>query len=247
MSKIAEYRGKLRELKDWVPFLLQESHLPGPRGNLELVHAVADEGSEELFRHLLSYDAAQAPTNSPQEFLAVCGVVGLGRLLAEGKIELLETLRGYAADPRWRTREGVAMALQRLGAVNGALLLREMEKWSTGSFLEQRAAIAGLCEPKLLRDEAFVSGVLEILDKVTRSLSTAVDRKGDDFKTLRQGLGYCWSVAVVAQPESGKALMEKWGACDDKDVRWVVKENLKKKRLERMDAAWVREWKAKLS
>jgi hypothetical protein len=41
--------------------------------------------------------------------------------------------------------------------------------------------------------------------------------------------------------------MEKWFACDDPDVRWIMRENLKKNRLERMDAGWVRGWRGKLA
>jgi len=60
---------------------------------------------------------------------------------------------------------------------------------------------------------------------------------------LRKGLGYCWSVAVAAFPEEGRKTMERWFASDDKDVIWIMKENLKKERLTRMDSAWVRKWK----
>jgi hypothetical protein len=63
---------------------------------------------------------------------------------------------------------------------------------------------------------------------------------------LRKGLGYCWSVAVAASPEEGKRMMERWFSSDDKDVLWVMKENLRKKRLARMDAEWVEEGKARL-
>ncbi len=63
--------------------------------------------------------------------------------------------------------------------------------------------------------------------------------KRDEFKTLRQGLGYCWSVVVAALPAQGKGTMERWLSSTDKDVRWIMKENLKKKRLVRMDQAWV--------
>jgi hypothetical protein len=57
---------------------------------------------------------------------------------------------------------------------------------------------------------------------------------------LRKGLGYCWSVAVVAYPQVGKKMMERWSLIEDRDVRWIIKENLKKKRLARMDEDWVR-------
>nr|HMQ56880.1 hypothetical protein [Anaerolineae bacterium] len=84
MSKATDYRAKLRRLAVWDTYLLAESGLPGPRGNLELAQVVADEGDLELFQRYTGYTVDQAPVNSPYEFLAFCGVVGLGRLLAEG-------------------------------------------------------------------------------------------------------------------------------------------------------------------
>jgi hypothetical protein len=241
MGKVEEYRRRLQELDDWEPFLLKESGLPGPRGNIELGRAVAEEGDEELFQRYLSFDAESAPVNSPQEFLAFCGVLGLGRLVSEGRTELLGTLRQWASDPRWRSREGVAMALQRLGQADMELLLDEMETWSRGGLLERRAAAAGLCEPVLLGRPEDVKRVLEILDVITGSIVDEEDRRSDEFKALRKGLGYCWSVAVAALPDPGRQMMERWFSCDDKDVQWILKENLKKKRLERVEPQWVRE------
>lgn len=246
MGKVEDYREKLTQLDDWEPFLLEESGLPGPRGNIELARAVADEGQPELFEYLLSFDAERAPTNSPYEFLAFCGVLGLGRLVADGRRELLETLRDCASDPRWRIREAVAMALQRWGTSDMEALLREMAAWSQGDPLEQRAAVAALCEPALLRDPQQTEHVLDLLDAVTASLKQAEDRQSDEFRALRKGLGYCWSVAVVALPEAGKRKMEHWIADDDRDVRWIMKENLRKKRLTRMDAEWVAATKTKM-
>jgi hypothetical protein len=247
MGKRDDYRATLRTLEEWDAFLLKESGLPGPRGNLELAQAVADEGDEALFRRYLSFfTPAQAPTNSPEEFLAFCGVVGLGRLLAEGKCEVLATLRRQASDPRWRTREGVAMALQRWGDVDMDALLREMEIWCAGNPLEQRAVAAALCEPRLLREERHAAQVLQILDRITASIQGREERKSDVFKALRKGLGYCWSVAAAALPEKGKPAMERWFSSGDADVRWIMKENLKKDRLVRMDAEWAERWIAKL-
>ena len=87
-KKSDAYRETLRRLADWEPFLLAESGLSGPRANLELANVAADEGDAPLFRKLLSHDAERAPANSPHEFLAFCGVVGLGKLLAEGKTKV---------------------------------------------------------------------------------------------------------------------------------------------------------------
>ena len=246
MRKVDEYRNKLNELEDWDAFLLQESGLPGPRGNLELAQVVADEGNQALFERYLAYDADQAPTNSPYEFLAFCGVVGLGRLLAEGKTDMLPALRRCASDRRWRIREGVAMALQRLGDADMDGLVRAMQIWSTGTPLEQRAAAAALCEPRLLGQAKHARAVLRILDKITASVRKVEDRKSEEFLALRKGLGYCWSVAVAARPDEGKRLMAKWLADTDQDIRWIMKENLKKDRLARMDTGWVKERRSRV-
>jgi hypothetical protein len=96
MTKSDEYRAQLRSLESWDAYLLQESGLPGPRGNLELV------------------------------------------------------LRRCASDPRWRLREGVTMALQRIGEADMDGLLVEMDDWSRGTPLEQRAAAA--CSARISSD-----------------------------------------------------------------------------------------------
>ena len=246
VSKAVEYRAKLRALDEWDAYLLKESGLPGPRGNLELAQVVADEGDLQLFRRYTAYDADKAPVNSPYEFLAFCGVVGLGRLLAEGDTDLLKTLRTHASDPRWRTREAVAMALQRLGDADMPRLIAAMREWSTGTPLEQRAAAASLCEPRLLRRPEHARAVLEILDTITSSVERAENRHDDAFLALRKGLGYCWSVAVVALPGEGTVLMEQWLVKPDKDIRWIMRENLGKARLARMDVEWVDRWRTRI-
>ncbi len=244
MSKTEEYRRQLKDLTNWDAFLLEESGLPGPRGNLELAQVAADLGTREMFDHWRSFDAQVAPTNSPYEFLAVCGVIGLGRLVAEGQVEHLMALRASAADSRWRIREAVAMALQRVGDKNMGLLLREMRKWSRGNLLEKRAAAAALCEPRLLKNPRHVEQVLQILDEITSSVEKVANRSDPGFEALKKGLGYCWSVAVVADPSKGRELMQKWFSARDKDIRWIMKENLGKNRLLRFDPDWVKKSRA---
>jgi hypothetical protein len=246
MTKKEEYKYQLQGISIWDEYLLKESGLPGPRGNIELAQVVADEGNKKLFERYLSYTADKAPVNSPYEFLAFCGVIGLGRLLAEGDIELLDTIRNYASDPRWRIREGVAMALQRWGDVDMEQLIIAMYEWSYGNPYEQRAAAAGLCEPRFLVNARHAKNVLDILDEITSSIKQIKDRRNDGCIALKKGLGYCWSVAVVALPSEGKAMMEKWSADPDGDIRWIMKENLTKARLIRMDANWVNQWRENL-
>lgn len=246
MSNADHWRGVLKAAPDWEPILLHESNLPGPRANLELMQAAADLGDEAAFRRWIAHDPDAAPVNSPQGFLVMCGVVGLGRLLAEGRTDLLDTVRAFANDPRWRVREAAAMALQRWGAADMPALLAAMESWSRGTLLERRAAVAGLCEPGLLSDPDRVARVLALLDAITASLTESDRRGSDDYKVLRKALGYGWSVAAAACPEIGLPALEKWFASTDRDVIWVMKENLGKNRLARLDAAWVASSKARL-
>jgi hypothetical protein len=238
-GKIAFYLEKLKSLKDWDDFLLDESGLPGPRGNLELAQAFAEIGNENLIKKYVSIKPEEAPVNSAKVFLTFCGVVGLGTLINKGKRKYLPQLRGFASDPRWRIREAVAMALQRVGDVDIDFLLREMNEWSKGNLLEKRAAAAALCEPRLLTSEKIAGAVLDILDDITSSIVGFQDKQNEGFEVLKKGLAYCWSVALVACPKKGKELMEKWIASHDKTVSGIMKENLKKNRLLRMDKEWV--------
>ena len=239
MNRRETYVGILKGLSDWQPYLLAESGLPGPRGNIELAQAVADAGDEALFTHLLTYDARRAPVNTPEEFLHFCGVMGLGKLLAAGRLDVLPTLRRCANDPRWRTREAVAMALQRWGKTDMDAMLRAMADWSRGSLLECRAAAAAICETALLKHTQHAAAVFDILDACTSALVSAADRRSEEFQALRKGLGYCWSVAVAAYPAPGMDRMQRWLTSADKDVRWVMRENLAKNRIARLDAQWL--------
>ncbi len=242
MGKVDDFRRTLRALDEgeWDRFLTESSGLPGPRANLELAVAVADEAPAALIHRYVEDD---------DEYLALCGAIGLGRLVVEGNSSAEAGLRALAEDPRWRVREGVAMGLQRVGDTDPRRLLAICRRWlEDGSWLVQRAVVAGLCEPRLLDDPGFVEEVLDILDEVTGNLAVAPadERTDGDFRTLRKGLGYCWSVAIAALPAPGFDRFERWATFDDRDVGWVVRANMGKARMRRADperwdglAAWL--------
>jgi hypothetical protein len=239
MPEVETYRRQLLLRSSWDTYLCRNSGLPGPRGNLELARAVVLEGDEALFTRYAALEADQAPENTPQVFLAFCGVLGYGRLLAEGNTAWLESLRALANDPRWRIREAVSMALQSWGDADTPSLLRAMRVWSDGTLLEQRASVAALCEPRLLKGKRTVNSVLVILDRLTRHIAQANDRRTEPFRVLRQTLGYAWSVALAADLEGGRERFERWLDSNDSDVRWILKQNLDKQRLQRVDPGWV--------
>jgi hypothetical protein len=228
------------------PYLLAQSSLPGPRANLELAKAVAVTARPELIWRLARWGADRAPVNSAEEFLAFCGVVGLGRLAAQGDEAALEALRRAAVDPRWRIREAVAMAAQFIGRSSPERLVALLDDWIQGSFLARRAAVATVCEPDLLEVPLLAEHAWSLLDRAMRALMDAPDRTDHDLRVLRQGLGYCWSVAVAAHPEDGRARFEGWLDHPDVDVQWVLRENLGKKRLQRLDPDWVQALRERL-
>ncbi|HEY0831365.1 MAG TPA: HEAT repeat domain-containing protein [Candidatus Dormibacteraeota bacterium] len=227
-SRAETYREELRQLQDWEPYLKKHSGLPGPRANLELVAAVADEAdADRLWRLSASQD----------EFLALCGTAGLGRIALLEPATVMSWLSELASDPRWRVREGVAMALQRLGRESMPKLLAEMKMWRHGNFFVQRALVAGLCEPALLASNEDAVAVLQMLDQITHSVAASDDRRNDGFRVLRRALGYGWSVAAAAAPRNAQPYLEKWLRSSDKDVAWIMQSNLSKARMSELREA----------
>jgi hypothetical protein len=228
MGKVDDHRAALAGLPDWLPYLETHSGLPGPRANLELVAACGEEADIARAERLIA---------TGDEFATVCGLVALGRHLGQGDDAHLAVLHRYAADDRWRVREGAAMALQRAGDDNLDRAFGVAEQWAADSDpLIRRAAVAAVCEPRLLRDRRFARRALALLEAVTADLAASPPegRRAPDMRTLRQTLGYGWSVAVAALPGEGLAAFGWLEASDDPDVTWIVRENKKKARWKRL-------------
>ncbi len=239
-------------------YLIDNSSLPGPRGNLELIAAFADEvgalcrapdvslnrsyvALEWLLHELINrYPPAVfgGDPGSPLQMPQLCGAVGYGEWasafshIEAGVWELLM----LAESSLWRVREGAAMGLQRMLEHTWSQTIRRLRRQAIDAGAYQwRGIVAGVAEPALLTDTA---RALEALDLHYAALSylrrlPAGVRRSDPVVTLRQALGYSVSVVVVAAPEPGFALMQTWTSWNDLDINWVIRENLKKKRLAR--------------
>lgn len=253
MDARAGYVEELASLprSQWQAYLTAHSGLPGPRANLELLDAAADLGDEADFDALI-----EAGRRAPDEYLVACGVVGLGRVAGDAvaagnrhqdlrrdpredlREDLVARLHAAASDASWRVREAVAMALQRIGDRDTAYLIELTRRWGEdGDPLVQRAAVAGLCEPRLLRDPAAARAAVDLCELVTDRLAARApaERRRPDVRALRKALGYCWSVAVAADHGPGLArFLALAAAASDPDVAWVVRENRRKKRLARL-------------
>jgi hypothetical protein len=214
-------------------YLRANSNLPGPRGNLELAHAFADWAPDELVEALRSEDTEQ------DEFVDFCVVLALGERLARAPDPgLVAALHEHARDPRWRIREAVATGLQRVGDRDLPRLVSLVDRWVLDEDpLIRRAAIAAVCEPRLLATQPGASAALRACQAATRTIAEAAphERRIEGMRVLRQALGYCWSVAVAADPEHGlPAFVALQGAEGDADLAWITRENLRKARLQRL-------------
>lgn len=239
-------------------YLMAHSNLPGPRGNLELAEAferrveqAAALAPEPLWRLCLELAATGpdwAPVNDPGEFVAFCGVRGVGAVavaVPDHYADAMSHLRAAARDPRWRVREAVAMALQDLIASRGAQVLHDLEAWVEGEdWLAMRAVAAGIAEPRLLKDAALGRGALALHKMILTLLMGGGANKSDALRALRQCLGYSLSVVVAALPAEGWTYMRELTSTQNDQVRWIVRENLKKTRLIKTHLAEVQDVKA---
>jgi len=238
-------------------YLREHSGLPGPRANLELANdvsyllAAAANKHPDTVHSLVNYfatgDRKQVLGNTPAEFIMLCGVIAAGTcaaVQAEWREKTIEMLSHYACSPYGRIREGVATAYQHLLSVDQQLVIASLKQLATeGNYLQQRAAVAAIAESHLLFDPAIVSDAV-LLQRVVLENSRrvpAAERKIEDFKILRRALGYTLSIITAAAPEQGFALMRECASWNDDDITWILRENLKKKRLAKFsqDAALI--------
>lgn len=227
-------------------YLRDQSRLPGTRANIELAQELSQylasltsdfpDEMRALLNHLVREDQRVA-TNTPGEFVVMCGVLGFGACavaVAEWRKDVFERLAQYARSLSWRVREAVALAFQKLllAAPDETLLLL-MDLLDKGDCLQLRACLAAVSEPALLTSVQFISSAL-IMQRVALEYLHALpttERKRSDVRVLRQALGYTLSVVTAANPDDGFALMCEIATWNDPDINWVLRENLKKRRL----------------
>lgn len=245
MSEREIYERKLVNIspRQWETFLKEHSNLPGPKTNLELAQAFARVGTLMDFKKFAKLDYSEAPENTPAAFLTICGVLGLGRYLAEYHDSgLFQILQERANDSRPQIREAVSLALQTIGEKNVSRSLKYAKVWVEGSYFEQRAAVTALCKPDILTDRKICLETLDLLDWVTASMMEDSMENDEGFQSLKEALGYCWSVAVAALPEKGKPMMERWIKEEHPIINNIMRKNLKKKRLTFIEPEWTQQW-----
>ena len=212
-------------------FIIRNSNLPGPRGNLELAFAVAEVyHNADVILEWTKITEEQADVNDPRAFLPFCAAVCLGKLyITEKKRSYVTLLKRLAGDGRWRMREAVAFGFQIIGEHDFSILKKLFSDWiTTSGNLEKRAILVSLAHPPIL-NSATVPFCLEITGQILHRLDTTVN-----FDVLRKGLEFTISVFAAADPQPGLQFIRKWIG-KNRVIDRILAENLKKKRLVRAD------------
>ncbi|MFX0173604.1 MAG: hypothetical protein ACFE9L_17070 [Candidatus Hodarchaeota archaeon] len=226
-------------------YLIANSNLPGRRANLEMAAAFTEVIQESFINKLsliwnfclksINISEDKAPTNNPMEIIPFCGTWGLGVLGSISEVHFQETvslLQELANDSRWRMREAVAFGIQKMLEQYPQIMIQELKKWiNRDNWLEMRAIVAGVAHPKFLLEYENAKSALELHKLIFEKIKTANDRRSEDFKTLRKGLSYTLSVVICNIPEEGFQELNTLIKTKDHDLLWILKNNLKKKRL----------------
>ncbi len=225
--------------------LTEASGLPGPRANVDLAvdfaSEVADRAAAEpapwwdLCRGLAAVTARRAPSGDPGEFVALCGTLGVaavGSVVDEHTAEALAVARSAAADPRWRVREGAAMALRRLLLTHREATLTVLRSCLEGGrALELRAVIATLADPSVLRDAALADIAVVFHRQVLRKLLASDVRAAPATVVLRQALATGLSLVATVRPDDIFGMVEDLIVVRDVDALWIARETLRKTAL----------------
>lgn len=227
-------------------YLRDQSRLPGPRPNMELANDVSNllavsvarcpENVHSLLTYFVNGDRKMIASNTPSEFVMLCGIIAFGSCAAVYSLwlpETLDLLDHYACSPYGRIREGVEIAFRCLLEVGPQDILPHLMELATGgNYLQQRVAVATVSEPVVLYTPDILRAALEMQRVVLERLHQAsADSKKEAFRQLRRTLGYTLSVITAASPDEGFALMRQCAGWNDPNITWILRENLKKKRL----------------
>jgi len=99
-----------------------------------------------------------------------------------------------------------------------------------------RALAAGFAEPRILADPETALAAVEAHRTILERIRLGAFAGDPDKRVLIQGLSYTVSVVVAGRPAEGFLWLRKLVAVEDPTIRKIMRENLKKKRLARVDA-----------
>ena len=222
------------------------SGLPGPRANMVLANAFASDlaarkkkGANNLAFTMAVLSPDEAPGATELEFLPTCGVLAVGACAAldeSVRKKAIALLHDSAEDPRYRVREVVPQALARIGAKAGDDLVAGLASWMDGYF-QAAAVILALEIPEMLAatkdGEAVLARLQEALDLAHNAPRAAARYPG--HKALMEALGKAPAGIALKYGVATLDLLCRWAQNQRPEVRAIVEQNLKDKRLVRLD------------
>ncbi len=204
-------------------YLTEHSALPGPRMNTALVNVFAGligelviqpemppiERLEALLDGWAALSLEDAPVNNPREILPAAAVMSYGRVAVvrpDWWDDEVAKLHKAASNRRWRVRELVAAALQRMLVADWERTYQLLVSWlSDDDPLVIRASAAAIAEPPLLVNKTRGENALFIQTKAINWLEKVPleRRREEGVAVLCKALGYTLS---VASPKNGLTL-----------------------------------------
>ena len=237
-SKAKELRQLWKQLmhdcNDLTSYLLRYSNLPGPRANLTLAFTLGELFLESWSQNKvkLSY-CLDKWAQSMDQYLLLCRNIVLGFILSEYDSDLFaEVLYNENFNPKWRPREAVTLGLQRTLDKRPDYVVKLLDKWNTSCEpIVLRNTLMILAEPKILQQKPELRDVLR--DYIHESINFVKEKrlnKKEDIKLLRKSLHFVPSVAAM-NDERILSDLSTWAGSECKDLKSIVKSNLKKKRF----------------
>ena len=235
-------------------YLRKESRLPGPQANLGLSesfakHFATSDLTDTAWELLVNWSnpwASEVDTNDPLVFLTFCAIRASGAYYGYAKKEMREEIQSHLKsamnDSRWRVREAAAMGLQSIGEFEFALLSQLLETWKYGAnLLEQRAFLAALAHPPILKNKANARYSLNLAAEIMEELLSSPQQKEnpEHLRVLSKALEYALSVFVASEPEEGFNMLRHFAMSRDSRMTRIVKSNLGKARLSKKYASQV--------
>lgn len=220
-------------------YLLHNSMLPGKRANLTLMQSFSKvistlNPSEELYNYLTYIFNTTSNGNDESTMLVICGLMGLGNFYNKNSIkksEITSLLIQAMNDGRWRVREIVTESLKIIAINSYSEFQKIIDSIYKPTLLEQRAIVATLAHPIILKTNSQIEYSLRALDNILKNFSKLDSKKDiEDYKALKKGLSFAPSVIVAASPVEGFDILKKYININ-KNTNSVIKENLKKSRL----------------
>ena len=214
--------------------LTSHSGLPGARMNLRLVGDFAEAVGAVVLRpdppvqrleDLLDGWAAEDAAGDEPEVILPCAAHAaygeVGAVRPDWWDDEIAKLRRGATDDRWRVREVVAQALQRLLDADWPRTIDALLAWAADP------------DPLVVRAEPAARDATEIQRRAVATYRSLPPerRRRDDAKTLRQALGFTLSVPSAVTGDL--TLLDELASSGDRDLEWIARQNLGKSRLAR--------------